>query len=401
MGVWERSPAGLAIALRTTELRRAFRGRAARPRPGDVVGSPYCVRRYVVDDRARRPRRAWPRARAELAERGRRLVLDYVPNHVAPDHPWVTEHPSTFVPAPATDLARDPAAWFDGRRRSLAHGRDPYFPPWPDVVQLNAFSPGLRAATATTLRDIADQCDGVRCDMAMLLINDVFARDLGRPRRHRAGQRVLARGDRARAARPPRLRAHRRGLLGPGVELQQQGFDFCYDKRLYDRLVDEDADGVRGAPARRPGLPATAACASSRTTTSRGRRRPARRPDRAAAVADRDPARAPPCGTRAVRGPPGAPAGLPRPRARTNPPTLARRLLRRLLAASPRPLRTGDWSCSRRPAGRTTTPPQPPRLVLARRRVATSRRRGQSVRAGCSVPASRCRGGHFPGSRGV
>jgi hypothetical protein len=27
--------------------------------------------------------------------------------------------------------------------------------------------------------------------------------------------------------------------------LQQQGFDFCYDKRLYDRLVDGDAAGVR------------------------------------------------------------------------------------------------------------------------------------------------------------
>src|SRR5947209_3774808 len=29
-------------------------------------------------------------------------------------------------------------------------------------------------------------------------------------------------------------------------ELQQQGFDYCYDKRLYDRLVHESADSVRG-----------------------------------------------------------------------------------------------------------------------------------------------------------
>ena len=58
----------------------------------------------------------------------------------------------------------------------LAHGRDPYFPPWPDVVQLDAFSPALRAATAQTLAGIADQCDGIRCDMAMLMINQVFAK---------------------------------------------------------------------------------------------------------------------------------------------------------------------------------------------------------------------------------
>jgi hypothetical protein len=29
-------------------------------------------------------------------------------------------------------------------------------------------------------------------------------------------------------------------------ELQQQGFDYCYDKRLYDRLVHDDAGAVRG-----------------------------------------------------------------------------------------------------------------------------------------------------------
>ena len=28
--------------------------------------------------------------------------------------------------------------------------------------------------------------------------------------------------------------------------LQQQGFDYCYDKRLYDRLAHEDAAAVRG-----------------------------------------------------------------------------------------------------------------------------------------------------------
>ena len=28
-------------------------------------------------------------------------------------------------------------------------------------------------------------------------------------------------------------------------ELQQQGFDFCYDKRLYDRIIGEDASAVR------------------------------------------------------------------------------------------------------------------------------------------------------------
>ena len=28
-------------------------------------------------------------------------------------------------------------------------------------------------------------------------------------------------------------------------ELQQKGFDFCYDKRLYDRLENDNAESVR------------------------------------------------------------------------------------------------------------------------------------------------------------
>ncbi len=60
-----------------------------------------------------------------------------------------------------------------------ANGRDPYFPAWPDVVQLDAFAPALRAAAVETLRDIATQCDGVRCDMGMLVTNDVFERTWG------------------------------------------------------------------------------------------------------------------------------------------------------------------------------------------------------------------------------
>ena len=63
----------------------------------------------------------------------------------------------------------------------VARGRDPYFPPWPDVVQLNAFSPGLRSAVAETLVDVGAQCDGLRCDMAMLMTNEVFARTWGVP----------------------------------------------------------------------------------------------------------------------------------------------------------------------------------------------------------------------------
>jgi len=51
MGVWERSPAGIAIANRNANLLADFRRALPDFRPEDNVGSPYCIRRYVVDQR--------------------------------------------------------------------------------------------------------------------------------------------------------------------------------------------------------------------------------------------------------------------------------------------------------------------------------------------------------------
>ena len=118
-------------------------------------------------------------ARQQLAARGVALILDFVPNHVAPDHPWVSEHPERLVTGTHADLRDEPGAFVEVSGRVLANGRDPYSGAWPDVVQLNAFAPELRDAQVATLREIADQCDGVRCDMAMLMMNQTFARTWG------------------------------------------------------------------------------------------------------------------------------------------------------------------------------------------------------------------------------
>ncbi len=244
MGVWKRSPAGIAVANRNKGLLEDFRRALPDFRPEDNVGSPYCVRQYVVDEHLG-GQKGLAIARQELANRGLKLILDFVPNHVAPDHPWVITHPEYFVQGNTDDARNDRASFVDTGGKVFACGRDPYFPAWQDVLQLNAFQPGLRQAVIETLSDIAGQCDGLRCDMAMLFINFIFERTWGK----RAGQRPATEYwvDAISAIK----KTHSDFIFIAEAywdlewELHQQGFHYCYDKRLYDRLEHDTAESVR------------------------------------------------------------------------------------------------------------------------------------------------------------
>jgi hypothetical protein len=244
MGVWERSPAGRAIANNNKGLLEDFRRELPDFRSEDNVGSPYCVRRYTVDSNLGGPE-GLQIARRELRTRGVNLVLDFVPNHVAPDHPWVSEHPEYFIRGIAADTKSDPSSYIEVSGTVIACGRDPFFPAWPDVLQLNAFATGLRQATRETIAGIAEQCDGIRCDMAMLLLNSVFERTWGA----RAGARpateywkdIIA----ATKEQYPGFLFIAEAYWDLEWELQQQGFDACYDKKLYDRLEHGNAESIR------------------------------------------------------------------------------------------------------------------------------------------------------------
>ncbi len=243
MGVWQRSPEGARIAA----TNQAMRGDAERALPGlvdtDIVGSAYCIRDYTVDAHLGGDE-GLAVARARLAERGVRLVLDFVPNHVAPDHAWTRSHPEYFVQGTSDDLARDPVSFIEVEETVLACGRDPYFPAWPEVIQFEASRADVRRAATDIVSSIADRCDGVRCDMAMLVLDDVFARTWGEratgPDDDRGYWRPLI--DTVRASHPDFVFwAEAYWDLEP--VLVEQGFDACYDKRLYDRIVHREPPG--------------------------------------------------------------------------------------------------------------------------------------------------------------
>jgi hypothetical protein len=243
MGVWERSPAGIAISMAVPGLLESFRNTLPDFSAEDNVGSPYCVRRYVVDPYFGGAT-ALALARTMLRLRGIRLILDFVSNHLAPDHPWAIAHPDFFIQGNADDLKNTPESFVTVGAHIFALGRDPYYPAWPDVLQLNVFHLGLRQAMGELVRDIATQCDGLRCDMAMLVMNSVFERTWGPRAGTRAATDYWAALIPAIKEKHAEFRFIAEAYWGLEWELQQQGFDHCYDKQLYDRLEKGCAEQV-------------------------------------------------------------------------------------------------------------------------------------------------------------
>ena len=243
LSVWRTGEAGRQVSRTNADWRREFQETLPDLREEDITGSGFAITGYTVSDAVGGPA-ALARLRERLRARGLRLMLDFVPNHTGLDHPWVGKHPEYFIAGTEEDLSRAPANYARVRRPGggliLAHGRDPYFPGWPDTLQLDYANPALQDAMAGELAAIADECDGVRCDMAMLVLPDVFERTWGRPAEP-FWPRAIA-GVRARA---PGFCFMAEVYWDLEWTLQQQGFDYTYDKRLYDRVREGHAKPVR------------------------------------------------------------------------------------------------------------------------------------------------------------
>ena len=243
LSVWQTGLAGQRVSRSNAEWRKEFQETLADLRQADVAGSGFAITGYTVHDHLGGDA-ALARLRERLRRRGVRLLLDFVPNHTGLDHPWVEDHPEYYMAGTEPDLARAPKNYTWARRKQgdllLAHGRDPYFPGWPDTLQLNYGNPAVQEAMIGELLKIAGQCDGVRCDMAMLVLPQVFERTWS----------IQAQPFWPQAIRRVRERVPDFCFLAEVYwdlewTLLQQGFDYAYDKRLYDRLRDGHALPVR------------------------------------------------------------------------------------------------------------------------------------------------------------
>jgi hypothetical protein len=243
LSVWQTGPAAQAISRANPEWRREFEETLPDLREEDIAGSGFAITGYTVHQNLGGDE-ALARLRERLRKRGLRLLLDFVPNHMALDHPWVEDHPEYFVAGTELDLARAPQNYTRVKRKRgdllLAYGRDPYFSGWPDTLQLNYGNPELQQAMIGELERIAGQCDGVRCDMAMLVLPEVFERTWGI-----RAELFWPKATEAVRRKHPNFQFMAEVYWDLEWTMQQQGFYYAYDKRLYDRLREGHARLVR------------------------------------------------------------------------------------------------------------------------------------------------------------
>ena len=243
LSVWQTGAAGRTVSRSNPQWRAEFTALLPDLRQEDICGSGFAITAYTVSD-ALGGERALAQFRERLARRGIKLMLDFVPNHTAPDHPWVKAHPDYYVEGNEAALAGSSQNYLrvdtDFGPKILAYGRDPNFPGWPDTLQLNYANPELQAARIDELLGIAGNCDGVRCDMAMLLLPEIFQRTWGM-----AAEAFWPKATAAVHEKYPDFTFMAEVYWDLEWTLQQQGFAYCYDKRLYDRLREGHVGPIR------------------------------------------------------------------------------------------------------------------------------------------------------------
>lgn len=242
MGVWRICPTTIDKYCMAPDLIEAYSRAFPNWTKDDVAGSPYAIDCYEPHP-AIGDKNDLIQLREKLRARELQLILDFVPNHFSADSTLLQTLPELFLQAPKHFLEHDGHTFYDPRPdtpHAYAHGRDPYFPAWLDTVQVNYWHPTARNFMQQQLQELAEICDGVRCDMAMLVLNDIF---------HSTWRDVL---DSTHLSCPDHEfwhdaiaavhNSHPNFLFMAECywDLEQRlldlGFDFTYDKKLMDLL---------------------------------------------------------------------------------------------------------------------------------------------------------------------
>ena len=128
-----------------------------------TLGSPYAVRDYRAVNPAYGSAADFRALVQAVHARGMKLILDWVPNHTAPDHAWVRQHPDWYV----RNERGEP---------SVPRDENGKLTDWTDVAQLDYGNPAVRREMIAAMRWWLQEfgIDGFRMDVAGYLPFDFW-----------------------------------------------------------------------------------------------------------------------------------------------------------------------------------------------------------------------------------
>jgi glycosidase len=243
MGVWKIGLNSIVAPQAHEPLAEEFARNLPDWKNQDVIGSPYAIKDYSIN------LELGGEGTLEFAKKvinhyGLGVILDFVPNHTASDHHWVFDHPQFYIQAVGDESEEELKMFFKIKDKYIAHGKDPNFPPWLDTAQLNYFDTDSRQAIKNTIYDISKVCDGIRCDVAMMILNDIYNKTWTKQKNNSNNPEFWL-----EAIKTVKTDFHdfifiSESYWDTGEYLQELGFDFTYDKDLYDLILEKSPQDV-------------------------------------------------------------------------------------------------------------------------------------------------------------
>ncbi len=251
MGIWKTCEKIIDETCFTVELISAYTKALPDWKREDIIGSAFAVDCYEINPLLGTADEL-KALKENLNSLGLKLILDFVPNHFSAASQFINSNPEVFLEADTESLLGDSNNFYkphSANGRVFAHGRDPFFLAWTDTVQVNFFSKDARKFLTDTLLNLTELCDGVRCDMAMLALNNVFYNTwmgvLNKRKIKKPEEEFWPEAIKTVKAKAPDFLLLAEVYWGLEQQLQKLGFDYTYDKTLTDLLFNNDIQGIR------------------------------------------------------------------------------------------------------------------------------------------------------------
>jgi Alpha amylase, catalytic domain len=193
-----------------------------------VIGSCFAIEDYIIDPILGKESE-FLELKKKLNSFGLSVMLDFIPNHFGLSESLLTNHVEMFI-----NTEKSPNS-FEFNGLNFALGRDPNFEPWSDTLQLDYSKTETQNFMLQKLLYVSSLCDGVRCDMAMLILPDIFGKNWSKKHVNNFWLNAINEVKKLN----PEFVFLAEVYWSLESRLLEQGFDFVYHKNWLDFVVQE------------------------------------------------------------------------------------------------------------------------------------------------------------------